>query len=70
MAKATTPAKLDNVSVKLDGSVLVLGIDMSKNLGASKSGKSNLVATTHGIIDVGNGVQLSLTAFRKVAVAA
>jgi hypothetical protein len=48
----------------------VLGIDMSKNLGASKSGKSNLVATTHGIIDVGNGVQLSLTAFRKVAVAA
>ena len=71
MAKATrTPASLDNVKVEHKDGVLGIGIDLTKSVGPSKSGKSNVIATTHGIIDVGDGVQLSLTAFRKVAAAA
>jgi len=32
----------------LDGSVLTLKIDFSKNIGPSKSGKTTLIASSHG----------------------
>lgn len=70
MKRTMRPASLDNVTVENKGDVLLIGIDLSKSIGPSKSGKSNLIATTHGIMELDNGVQLSVTAFKKIKKAA
>lgn len=65
---------MKNVSAKLEGSVLTLVIDLSKTQGPSKSGKSQIIATSEGngpIAElVGNGpvahgVYLGLNVYRK-----
>lgn len=71
MSKVPAPKKgPSNVSWKVENGVLVVAIDLGKDAGPSSTGKSTLVGTTHGIIDVGGDVQLSVNAFRKVAKAA
>lgn len=39
---------MQNIEAKVEGSILTLTIDLSKNFGASKSGKTNIVASSHG----------------------
>lgn len=57
---------LTNIEAQVDGDVLTLTIDLSKTHGPSKSGKTTIVATTHGNIEVeGTGVTLGVNAFRK-----
>lgn len=68
MASIKSPAPLkpmQNIALKRDGNVLYIGIDMTKRVGPSKSGKTQLVGTTHGIVDAGEGVSLSVNAFAK-----
>ena len=38
----------ENVSMRVDGSVLVIEIDLSQTLGLSSTGKSEIIATTGG----------------------
>lgn len=57
---APTPS---NVKYEMNGDVLVIGIDTSKRVGPSKTGKTTLVGTTHGIIKLPNGVSFSVNAF-------
>lgn len=41
-----------NVEAKVEGDKLTISVDLSKNLGRSKSGKSILIATTAGSVKV------------------
>ncbi len=39
---------MKNVTMKVEGSKLVIEVDLSQDLGPSKSGKTVLIATTEG----------------------
>ncbi|MHA1231182.1 MAG: hypothetical protein ACTSRP_07610 [Candidatus Helarchaeota archaeon] len=39
---------MENIEYELDGDILILKIDLSKELGESKSGKSIIIASTRG----------------------
>ena len=43
---------MQNVTLDRKGDTLVITIDLSKNLGPSKSGKTTLIATTEGNVSV------------------
>jgi hypothetical protein len=62
--KATpTPS---NVAMEVKDGFLYVGIKLDTRLGQSKSGKTILIGTTHGIVQVpGTDVQLSVNAFVK-----
>ena len=48
MLKGKEMSKLKNVSMKTDGTKLIIEVDFSKDFGASKSGKSTIIASTEG----------------------
>jgi hypothetical protein len=39
---------MKNVSMKVDGNILTIQVDLSKNFGPSNSGKTTVIATTEG----------------------
>jgi hypothetical protein len=39
---------MKNVDLKVEGSTLVIRVDLSKNFGPSKSGKTTIIASTEG----------------------
>jgi hypothetical protein len=43
---------MDNVEMKVTGDKLVITIDLTKQGVASKTGKTKLVATTHGAVPI------------------
>lgn len=43
---------MKNVAMKVSGKTLTLTIDLAKSFGPSKSGKSNVIATTEGNIEL------------------
>jgi hypothetical protein len=45
---------MKNIKMTLEGDILKLEIDISKDFGTSKSGKTNVVATTEGNMPVPN----------------
>ena len=55
-----------NVKAEVKGRKLIITIDIKKDFGASKSGKTIIVATTHGgkRIEDAPGVILSLNAYK------
>ena len=55
-----------NVSMRVDGLILVIEVDLSQTLGPSSSGKSEIIATTGGNASVpGNEeVKVGLNVFR------
>ena len=44
-----------NLDMSVAGNILTIKIDLSKDCGPSKSGKTTLIATTEGNIDVQEG---------------
>ena len=59
---------MKNVQVKVEGNILTLTVDLSKDYGPSKSsGKTNTVASTEGFqgVDGHDGVKYSLNVNRK-----
>ena len=56
-----------NVSFKHDGKMLVISIDTSKSLGPSKTGKSILVGSTGGNVEVAPGLKIGVNAYRTVS---
>jgi len=59
---------LKNVETKIVGKKMVITVDLSKTHGVSKSGKSEIIATTSGNVDVGGGVKLGLNCYKPVPV--
>jgi hypothetical protein len=53
-----------NVEVKQEGQKLVIVVDLTKNFGPSKSGKTIIVASTDGNAKVGD-VNIGLNVYRK-----
>lgn len=48
-------AKDNNMTATVSGSELTIKIDLSKNLGRSKSGKSDMIASTRGFQSIDGG---------------
>lgn len=57
---------MKNVAVQIKDNKLILKIDLAKSHGKSKSGKSNVIATTEGNIDITGhqDVKLGLNVFQ------
>ena len=57
---------MQNIELDREGDTLVLRIDMTKELGRSKSGKSLLIATTAGNVTVPGpeGAKLGLNLYK------
>ena len=43
---------MKNVEMKLEGNILTLKVDLSKEFGPSSSGKTTLIASTEGNVSV------------------
>ena len=54
---------MKNVKVSVKGKQLTIVVDLSKRLGTSKSGKSELVATTAGNVPDADGIMLGLNCY-------
>lgn len=59
---------MTNVETKVVGKNLTIVVDLSKTHGVSKSGKSEIIATTSGNVDVGGGIKLGLNCYKSVSV--
>lgn len=56
---------VENVTVTMDGTKMIVEIDTTVDLGASKSGKTRLCATTRGAVLIPEtGITLNLNAYR------
>ncbi len=49
-----------NIKMEMVGAELILKIDLNKNLGRSKSGKSTLVASTYGNVAIPGHPEIKL----------
>lgn len=60
---------MQNVNMSVEGNVLVIKVDLSKRLGASKTGKTVIVASTAGNAPVPGHpeIKLGLNAFTATA---
>ena len=54
-----------NVEVSVEGDLLTLRVRLSENHGLSMSGKTTVIATTHGTQVVAPGVMVGLNVNRK-----
>jgi hypothetical protein len=55
-----------NVEMKVDGNILTITVDLSKDFGKSSSGKSIIVASTEGNMTVpGREEKIGLNIYRK-----
>jgi len=43
---------MKNVDMKVEGSMLTITVDLSKNFGPSSSGKTTIIATTEGNVSI------------------
>lgn len=66
MSETETLHVVENGEVTLDGNILTITVDLSKNLGLSQSGKNTVIATSRGNQPVGlTGAKIGLNIFRK-----
>ena len=58
---------MQNVQMKVDGNKLVVTVDLSKSFGPSKSGKTEMVASSHGNVAIpGTDVKMGLNIYRPL----
>ena len=58
---------MDNVDVKIEKGKAIITVDLSKRFGPSKSGKSEIIGTTGGNVEVTDGVFMGLNVYKKTA---
>lgn len=58
---------MKNCDMKLDGNILTITVDLSKEFGKSSSGKSIIIASTEGNVPVPDkeDVKIGLNIYRK-----
>jgi len=58
---------MKNVDMKLEGSILTIKVDISKDFGESKSGKSITIASTEGNISIPDNeeIKIGLNIYKK-----
>ena len=52
-----------NVQAELENGTLTIRVDITKDLGPSKSGKTTIVATTEGALDI-QGIKVNLNVYK------
>ena len=56
---------MKNVSMEVEGDILKIKVDLSKDFGPSKSGKTRIIATTAGNISIpGTDAKIGLNIYR------
>jgi len=60
---------MKNVDMKLEGDILIIRIDLSKDFGDSSSGKTRIIATTEGNVPVAGAEdkKIGLNVYKKKA---
>lgn len=58
---------MKNVTTKIEGKKLVIEVDLSKNFGPSKSGKTVIIASSEGNVAIkgAEGVKLGLNIYKS-----
>lgn len=58
---------MENVNMSVKGNILTIEIDLTKDLGKSASGKTNVVATTRGNVPVPGHeeIKIGINAYKK-----
>jgi hypothetical protein len=58
---------MKNVDMKIEGSILTIKVDISKDFGESKSGKSITIASTEGNVSIPDNeeIKIGLNIYRK-----
>ena len=62
---------MKNVEMKLEGDILTIKVDVTKEFGPSASGKTTIIASTEGNISIPekDDVKIGLNVYRKKLVA-
>ena len=55
---------MENVKTEVTNNILTVTVDLSKNLGRSKSGKTIIVASSHGNKEVVDGIYMGLNIYK------
>jgi hypothetical protein len=56
---------MKNIEIKIEGDQAIIKIDLSKEFGLSKSGKSQVIATSEGNVSIGfEDVKMGLNVYR------
>lgn len=55
---------MQNIEMKTEGNTLTIKIDLSKNFGLSGSGKTTIIASSKGNVDIGGGVKMGLNIYK------
>lgn len=56
---------MKNVQVKTEGKKLMITVDLTKDFGPSKSGKSILIASTEGNQEISKNTYVGLNVYKK-----
>jgi len=58
---------MKNCDMKLDGNILTITVDISKEFGKSSSGKSVIIASTEGNVSISENeeIKIGLNIYRK-----
>lgn len=56
---------MKNVDITIKGNILTIVVDLKKEIGPSKSGKTILIASTEGNPEIVTGVSMGLNIYRK-----
>ncbi len=57
---------MKNVELKVDGTILTISVDLSKEFGPSSSGKTTIIATTEGNVSIlGRDEKIGLNVYKK-----
>jgi hypothetical protein len=55
---------MKNVEVKVEGNILNIKVDLTKSFGPSKSGKTTIIASTEGNVEVAPGIKMGLNIYK------
>lgn len=59
---------MKNIEMSVEGNMLTIKVDLSKDFGLSSSGKSVVIATTEGNVPIGDGEErIGLNIYKKKA---
>lgn len=59
---------MKNIEMSLDGTILTMKVDISKEFGASKSGKSITIASTEGNVSIPDAekIKVGLNVYKSI----
>jgi len=56
---------MQNVETKVEGNKLHITVDLSKSFGPSSTGKTTIVASSKGNVEVAPGVKMGINVYKK-----